>query len=395
MEVKGSWNPEWQPLVNAFKENFSFGEDGAALCLNYQGNTVVDIWAGERRNRASDIEAAPWDENTLVNVFSASKALVAVCVLQLVEQGLLDLDAPISHYWPEFTGNGKELITTKMVLSHRSGLSAFHPVMKDDSIYNWAGICEVLAVETPWWEPDTEQGYSPFIYGWMLGELVRRVSGAASFNGYFQKNIAAPLGISCHFGVPNSLQQNIADTQPWRRPPEMAASVSGADSQALGRIMKANPRGVTNRAFTNPLSLMTSTNSTLWRDAQIPAAGGHMNARALAAIYGDLASVAPSLLKQEGLALATREVTFSEDNTLGLPLRFSAGFMLSQASRADCRYGRGERGFGHPGAGGSLGFADPDHHIGFGYVTQRMGQSILIDERAIRLINAAYQSLGV
>ena len=202
--------------------------------------------------------------------------------------------------------------------------------------------------------------------------------------------------MTCYFGVPDSALNLIADTGPLKR--TIAATESnGADSVALGKLMKADPRGVTNRAFCNPISLMTATNTQAWRQAQIPAANAHANAQAIAAIYGALSCGAMAneeLLPAEILALCSQEQTFGHDQVLGLPLRFSHGFMLSQADRPDCRYGRGARAFGHPGAGGCIGFADPDYQLGFGYVTSRMGQNILIDERAVLLINAAYEVLG-
>lgn len=401
MNIQGKWLPQWQPVVDAFAANFNAGEQGAGVALYHAGECVVNIWAGERSNRLANIANQPWDENTIVNIFSAGKGLVALCVLQLVAQGKLDLDAPIARYWPEFAQNDKADISVRDVLAHRSGLSAFHQHIADNQIFDWAAMTAAAASETPWWQPKTGQGYAPFMYGWILGELVRRVSGYASFNDYFQANVAVPLGVTCHFGVPDSALASIADTGPLKRT-MVATESNGADSVALGKLMKADPRGVTNRAFCNPISLMTATNTQAWRQAQIPAANAHANAQAIAAIYGALSGSAPSdcatangqLLPAEILALCSQEQTFSQDQVLGLPLRFSHGFMLSQADRPDCRYGRGARAFGHPGAGGCIGFADPDYQLGFGYVTSRMGQNILIDERAVNLIDSAYSVLG-
>lgn len=388
--IEGEWAPRWQPLVDAFTANFNEGEQGAGVALYHRGELVVNIWAGERSNRLAAIAKQPWDENTIVNIFSAGKGLVALCVLQLVAQGKLDLDSPIARYWSEFAQGDKTAISVRDVLSHRSGLSAFHQHIADDQIFNWAAMTAAVASEAPWWEPKSGQGYSPFMYGWILGELVRRASGYASFNDYFQAQVAIPLGVTCHFGVPDSALELIADTGPLKRNSGSNPVVSnGADSVALGKLMKADPRGVTNRAFCNPISLMTATNTQAWRQAQIPAANAHANAQAIAAIYGALAN--GQLLPQEILSLCSQEQTFGHDQVLGLPLRFSHGFMLSQADRPDCRYGRGARAFGHPGAGGCIGFADPDYALGFGYVTSRMGQNILIDERAVLLINAAYK----
>ncbi|MEN0037082.1 MAG: serine hydrolase domain-containing protein [Cellvibrio sp.] len=393
MTVNGQWAPQWQPLIDAFAANFAQGEEGAGIALVHRGELVVNAWAGQRSNKLAGLERVDWSEDTLVNIFSAGKGMVALCVLQLVAAGKLHLDEPVAAIWPEFAQADKEAITLRQLLCHRAGMSAFHQHIANEQIFDWAAITQAAAAESPWWEPGTAQGYSPFMFGWILGELVKRASGSNSFNEYFQAHVAQPLGVNCHFGVPDNLLDAIADTGPLKRPLGAAASSTGADSIALGKLMKADPRGVTNRAFSNPISLMTATNSHEWRQAQIPAAGAHADARALATVYGELAKVDTDLLAASALPLCWQEQTFTDDRTLGLPLRISHGFMLSQHDRADCRYGRGARGFGHPGAGGCLGFADPDHQLGFGYVTHRMGQGLLIDERAVRLIDAAYTVL--
>jgi len=393
MTINGQWLPLWQPIVDAFAANFAQYEEGAGLALVHRGELVVNIWAGQRSNKLAGVERTDWSEDTLVNIFSAGKGLVALCVLQLVAEGKLQLDEPVASIWPEFVHGDKGAITLRQLLCHRAGLSAFHQHIPNEQIFNWELMTQAAAAEMPWWEPDTAQGYSPFMFGWILGELVKRASGYESFNAYFQARVAQPLNVNCHFGVPDYLLDAIADTGPLKRALGAATSSTGADSIALGKLMKADPRGVTNRAFSNPISLMTATNSREWRQAQIPAAGAHADACALATIYGALANAQQNLLDGSVLPLCWQQQTFDDDRTLGLPLRFSHGFMLSQHDRADCRYGRGARAFGHPGAGGCIGFADPDFELGFGYVTHRMGQGLLIDERAVRLIDAAYQIL--
>src|SRR3954470_17440483 len=215
--IKGKWAPEWQQVVDAFATNFSEGEQGAGVALYLRGELVVNIWAGERGNRLAGISGQPWQENTIVNIFSAGKGLVALCVLQLVAQGKLTLDSPIANYWPEFAQGDKAKITVRDVLCHRSGLSAFHQHIADDQIFNWDAMIAAIASETPWWTPNEGQGYSPFMYGWILGELVRRVSGYESFNDYFQAKVASPLSVTCHFGVPDSALDLIADTGPLKR----------------------------------------------------------------------------------------------------------------------------------------------------------------------------------
>lgn len=414
--IKGFWSERWAPVVEVFAENFaSSGERGAGLALFHRGELVVNVWGGHYDNRLAQVANEPWSEQTCVNIFSAGKGLVALCVLRLVAEGRLDLDKPVVDYWPEFSGKefsghavageqfadamaSKAGITVRQVLCHRSGLSAFHSQMRYEDIFHWDSMIQAIAADTPWWEPDTAQGYSPFIFGFLLGELVKRASGSGSFNDYFQREIATPLGLSCYFGVPDELLSSIADSGPLQRSlantanQSSAARSDGADHFALGKLMKENPRGVTHKAFANPLSLMTATNTIEWRKAQIPAANAHANAAALARVYGKLASD-NELLSAANLPLCWQEQSFEHDQVLGLPLRFSLGFMLSQHNRQDCRYGRGMRAFGHPGAGGCLGFADLDYQLGFGYVTNRMGQSLLIDERAIRIIDATYKVL--
>lgn len=394
MTINGQWLPQWQPLIDVFAANFAQGEEGAGLALMHRGELVVNVWAGQRSNKLANLAQVEWSEDTLVNIFSAGKGLVALCVLQLVAEGKLQLDEPVASIWPDFLQADKGAITLRQLLCHRAGMSAFHQHISNEQIFNWDVMTHFAAAEMPWWEPDTAQGYSPFMFGWILGELVRRASGCASFNDYFQTHVAQPLNVNCHFGVPESLLDTIADTGPLKRPLGAVAGSTGADSIALGKLMKADPRGVTNRAFSNPISLMTATNSREWRQAQIPAAGAHADARALATIYGALANARHDVLAESVLPLCWQQQTFEDDRTLGLPLRFSHGFMLSQQDRADCRYGRGARAFGHPGAGGCIGFADPDFELGFGYVTHRMGNRILIDERAVRLIDAAYAVLA-
>ncbi|MES2674164.1 MAG: serine hydrolase domain-containing protein [Pseudomonadota bacterium] len=419
--IKGFWSERWAPVVEVFAANFaSSGEQGAGLALFHRGELVVNAWGGYYNNRLAQLTNEPWSEQTCVNIFSAGKGLVALCVLRLVAEGRLDLDKPVALYWPEFCGRkfcgrefaGKDVageqyadamankaeITVRQVLCHRSGLSAFHPQMRHEDIFNWDAMTQATAADTPWWLPNTAQGYSPFIFGFLLGELIKRVSNSASFDDYFQREIAIPLGLSCYFGVPDESLSSIADSGPLQRSLANAANQNsavqsdGADHFALGKLMKENPRGVTHKAFANPLSLMTAANSLEWRKAQIPAANAHANAAALATVYGKLAS-GNELLAAPNLPLCWQEQSFEHDQVLGLPLRFSLGFMLSQHNRQDCRYGRGTRAFGHPGAGGCLGFADPDYQLGFGYVTNGMGQSLLVDERAIRIIDATYKVL--
>ncbi|WP_020209363.1 serine hydrolase domain-containing protein [Gilvimarinus chinensis] len=403
VEVKGEWAPGTEAVVEAFAQNFSeYDEQGAALAVYKGGELLLSVYAGTR-DRQGEL---PWQEDTCVNVFSAGKPLVAAVIMRLVEKQVLELDARVGDYWPEFASRGKESITVRQVLNHSSGLSAFHPRVKDPVIYDTASIEGLLAYETPWWEPGSKQGYSPFLYGWILATLARKAlqaagktggtDGASEANGYrelFQQEVAAPLGLTAYCGVPEHLHSKLADVAPLKKPLGSVGSASaGANSAALGQLMKADPRGVTNRAFTNPMTLMNSTNTSQWRNACIPAANCHTNAKSLARFYDALLHnrqwLGESVLQEfSGAASGTDAVAEApKDAVLGVPLRFGLGFMLSR-DVDDGRYGS-LQGFGHPGAGGSLGYADPASGIGFGYVTARLGQSLLIDARAQRLIAA-------
>lgn len=379
-EIHGFCSERLQALKQAFASNFTeFAEEGAALAVIQHGELQANLWAGTR-DRAGNL---PWQEETCVNVFSAGKPLVAALILRLMQEGKLQLDEPVATYWPEFARNGKAPITIRQVLNHTSGLSAFHPKVKDPVIFNRALVNSLIEYEEPWWEPGLYQGYSPFLYGWILAEVACRVSGVDDYNRLFQAYIAEPLGMRAYVGVPASVQPQLADVGPLKKPLKSLGSVTtGANSAALGKLMKADPRGVTNRAFTNPMTLMSATNTAEWRNACIPAANCHTNALSLARFY---AATLDAGWQREGAEFFGQSSS-GQDRVLGVDLRFGLGFMLSQDTD-DCRYG-GALGYGHPGAGGSVAFADPETGTAFAYVTARLGQSLLIDERAQILLRA-------
>lgn len=367
-------------IADTFAENFQHHqEQGAALAVYKDGDLVANLWAGTR----DKAETLPWEAATRVNIFSASKAFTAVCILQLIEQGKLQLDTPVADYWPEFAEAQKEAITLRHVLCHRSGVSAFHEKIEDEVIYDWSAVTGAIAREQPWWSPGTQQGYSPILFGWILGEVVRRVSGFETFNAYFQSAIAQPLGIDACFGLPTEQLESVADVGAQKKR-------KGGSSQ-FTELMNRQPDGISAKAFSNPLSILVGINSPRWRQAQIPAANGQASAASLGKFYNALITGDSTLLSSSFKPLLWEEQSNGEDKVLATFLRFSLGFMLRQ-ERDDCRFGMGENSFGHPGAGGCLGFADPEYGIGFGYVTNRMGQNLLVDERAQRLADAVYQS---
>ena len=384
ISIQGHVSPGYEAVAEAFLELFQrFGEIGASVSLQHYGETVVDVWAGTRDKQ----QQLPWQQDTRSNIFSASKGIVALAVLQLVERGALALDQPIAEVWPEFAQSGKGAITLRQVLTHRSGMNAFHERIADEHIYDWPAITELVAAEKPWWQPGSEQGYSPMIYGWLLGELVRRVSGFASFNDYVQAEIVSPLGACLSFGVNDAEQHELADVTPLKV----------AQSYAEGSLieaMRGDPRGVVNRAFVNPPTLMTGTNSAAWRSAQIPAANGHASAACLAVIYGSLANLDDNrLLGEASRHWCWQEQSYAQDKLLNNPISFSLGFMrLLPKSQQSQSQGQ-QQFFCHPGAGGSLGYGDASDGIGFGYVSRSMGQSILMDLRAEHLLAAVYAAV--
>ena len=377
-------SPGFESVANVFQRQFSdCGELGAAIAVNHCGEMVIDLWAGTRNKSADD----PWEYNTKANIFSASKAVVALAVLQLVEQEALDIDAPIADYWPEFGCNDKQSITVRQVLIHCSGINAFHPKMDPQIIYDWERTIESVAEESPWWPPGSRQGYSPMLFGWLLGEVVRRVSGAETFDDYVQANITAPLEQECWFGVDESDFEQLADIA------ALPMKDLNIKAGSLAAIMRADPRGMVNRAFSNPPSLLTGTNHRAWREAQIPAANGHSSARFLAEFYGSLAvSGDERLLGQDCKNWCWQQQCCATDATLAAEISFSLGFMRMQPEASLVAAPDAKR-FCHPGAGGSVGYGDAEAELGFGYVTRAMGQSVLMDSRAERLLQSVYDCL--
>jgi len=380
VRVEGQIESGFESVAQVFADNFQqCGGQGAAFSVVHEGKLLLDIWAGSRDKAAQK----PWLEGTRSTIFSAGKALVAVCVLQLVERGLLQLDQPVAADWPEFAAANKAKVTVRQVLCHRSGVNAFHEPVDDQAIFDWATIVERVAAEAPWWEPGTAQGYSPILYGWVLGELVRRASGASSFNDYFQAHVAAPLGLDMEFGVADVAVAGLADMAPNRE------KLPQLNRHGMTEIMRADPRGLANRAFGNPPSLLFGTNSDNWRQAQIPAANAQSSARSLARFYGSLCDVVDERLLSNVMKPACwTPQSQADDSVLKNDITFALGFMC-WASKGSVQR------FGHPGAGGTLGYGDAENQLGVGYVTRSMGQAILLDHRADRLLEATYGALGL
>lgn len=381
MQVQGFFDLRFETLKEAFGELFSDPQErGAALCVQIGGETVVDLWAGVANK---DGEQA-WHSDTIANLFSCTKPFAAVAALQLVGEGKLDLDAPVAQYWPEFAAAGKERITPRQLLAHTAGLPALREMLPAEALYDWQQMTTALANEQPWWAPGTGHGYAAITYGWLVGELLRRIDGRGPGESVVAR-IAKPLGLDFHVGLADSEFERVAHIA--RKKGDMGDTAA----QRLLRCMMSEPAAMATRAFANPPSILTSTNKPEWRRMQQLAANGHGNARALAGFYAGLLD--GRLLEAEQLNEMTREHAYGEDKTLLTRTRFGLGCMLDQADVANATYGLGRKAFGHPGAGGSVGFADPQREVAFGFVTNSLGPYVLMDPRAQKLARTLDQCL--
>ncbi|WP_426416404.1 serine hydrolase domain-containing protein [Aestuariirhabdus sp. LZHN29] len=381
--VQGFFDLRFEPLRDTFAELFAEGKElGAALSVSIGGETLVDLWAGHTDKEQSTC----WQQDTLVNLFSCTKGVASAAVLMLVERGLLALEQRVAHYWPEFGCNGKEDIRVEQLLCHSAGLSAIHPRVADDELFDWATMVGYIEQDSPWWEPGSRHGYAPITFAWTVGELFRRVAGE-TLGSFVQRELMQPLEQELYIGLPVELDNRVA----------RITQSPGSDipDNSVMRAILGNPQGVTAHAFTNPLSIMNSTNKPQWRRMELCSGNGQGTARALAVFYDLLANGGcyrgQQLLAGELIERARQERVRGKDAVLGCDSRFGLGFLLHQEGDLA---GLGVEGnFGHQGAGGALGFADPARGVGFGYVTNRMGTEVLIDPRADRLLKALYRSL--
>ena len=380
--IQGTCDGRFAAVRETFAENFAErGEVGAAVAVTLDGVSVVDLWAGH----ADAGRSRPWERDTIVVVSSTTKGTVAVCMHMLVDQGKVDLDAPVAEYWPEFAQAGKEGVLVRHLLGHTAGL----PTLRQfpfESVYDWEAMTSALAAEELFWEPGTEHGYHALTWGWLNGEVIRRASGR-SVGAFFGEEVAAPLGVDFFIGVPASEQRRIAEVIPAPPPAECEFNVRAA--------VMADPESVAALTIGPIWELFPQINSTQFREAELPAANGHGNARALARVYGALARGGEvdgvRLLSGEAIERAIQpQPPFDRaDLVLGLPAVRGLGFVRPQPELGDPRPSTT---FGHPGLGGSSGWADPAAAIGFGYVANQF-QNEGSDERANRLAAAVYASL--
>lgn len=376
--VEGHCDPKFQRLRDAFAENFaSRGEPGAAVTVAMDGRVVADLWGGWR----DAARAKPWQRDTLVNFFSVSKALCTIALLRLVERGQVELDAPVAALWPEFGEPrfGKEAVTPRHVLSHRAGLPAIRKAMPDGAALDWARMIGALEEQEPWWEPGTAHGYHVNTFGFLVGEIVRRATGR-SIGTVLREEIAGPVDADVHIGLASSEHRRVAEFL-W--PAQPSPGMPGEDE-----VMRLN-------AYWNPPGISGGgwVNRPEWRLAEVPSTNGHGTARGVARIYAALAKGGAidgvRILEDDTLRAALVEHSSGFDLVNQRPSRFGLGFQLTQAERP---LGPNPGAFGHFGAGGSLGFCDPQARVAFGYVTNDMGPRWQ-NPRNKALIDAVYASL--
>ncbi|MGW3289224.1 serine hydrolase domain-containing protein [Streptomyces sp. NPDC001002] len=381
--VHGDCDERFAAVRTAFEENFRDRDElGAAVTVTVDGEVVVDLWGGW----ADGARTRPWERDTLVNVWSTSKGPVALCAHILADRGLLDLDAPVAAYWPEFAAAGKESVLVRHLLSHRAGLAGLREPHSVEQLYDWEFTTRRLAATEPWWEPGTRSGYHALTYGFLVGEVVRRVSGLLP-GEFLEREVTGPLGVDFTIGLPEKEAGRAAELM---HPPVASESEQAAIFSQLTPVAIA--------ALTNPMVGATEANTAEWRAAEIPAANGHGTARAVAALYGIFAGRGSygghRVLSAEAAERVREGQGSCRDLVLGAGFEHETEVALGLwLSGPNGSYGPDPRAFGHDGFGGSCGLADPEAGVSLGYVMNRMGPHIADDPRKMALVDALYSTL--
>jgi CubicO group peptidase (beta-lactamase class C family) len=375
-EIHGHCEDRYAAVREAFRKNFEQGlELGASFSAVVGGETVVDLWAGDRNERGE-----AWEEDTIVNVYSTTKAMAALSTLMLVDREELDLDAPVASVWPEFGAAGKDRVLVRQLLSHTSGVAGWEKQIRVEDLYDWEYSTGLLAEQAPMWEPGARSGYHALSHGHLLGEVVRRVSGR-SLGTFFREEVAEPLEADFHIGLPEEHEPRVGELV---APPD---STLNAAARAEGSVAA--------KVLGNPAMRGSDANTRAWRAAEIPAANGTGNARAVARIVGALADGGRGgdtrLLSEDTLAQVVEEQSYGTDLVLGLPIRFGLGFGLTSK---ELPIGPNPRTFFWGGWGGSLVVVDPDAGLGFSYVMNKMGSGTMGDTRGFAIALALYASLA-
>jgi CubicO group peptidase (beta-lactamase class C family) len=383
--VSGWCEPRFADVREQFELNFAVrGELGAAVCVLAGGRVAADLRGGWTDTAGR----LPWSPDTLVNVFSVGKGMLAACLARLAGRGLLAPDEPVARYWPEFGAAGKDEITVRQLLSHQAGLPAVRAELPAGSGLDWQLMTSVLAAEEPWWPPGEGHGYHVNTFGYLGGELIRQITGRMP-GEYLQQELAGPLGADVHVGLPAAEHNRVAEfIWPLSQPDAAARSERAPTERVPGHKMALS-------AYFNPPDFSGAgvVNTPAWRSAQMPSANMHATAAGVARIYAALAAGGTldgvRVVDRGALAAAVEEQVYGHDLVLERSSRFGLGFQLAHPERP---FGKGEHCFGHFGAGGSVGFCDPVAGLAFGYVTNQMGPRWR-NPRNTALMDACYACL--
>ncbi|GAA1992918.1 serine hydrolase domain-containing protein [Kitasatospora viridis] len=388
VEIQGEVAAGFEPVRAAFARNFrDHGELGAAFALYHQGRKVADLWAGDARPEVGGgpDPAVAWEAGSAQVLRSVTKGLVAGAALLLAQRGELDLDAPVAEYWPEFKAAGKDRLPVRWLLSHRAGLPALDRPLVREQVLAWEPAVAAVAAQAPSWEPGSAHGYHPYTYGWLVGEVVRRVTGR-TVGRYFAEEVAGPLGLDLWIGLPAGEAGRVGRLVDLPAP----AAAAGLKLRPKPSVAQAyqDPQSLTVRAF-GAVAGGLDLNDPAVRAAEVPGANGIGTARAVARYYAALigAGDGPAgrpLFTADTLAAAAVSDSDGPDRVLVVNTRFGHGFFRHHPTSPMTS----PAAFGHPGRGGALGFADPELGLGFGYVTCGMQPGVTGDVRSRGLIEA-------
>jgi len=377
-EVQGTVDARYTAVRDVLASNLAHGKDvGASVCVIHDGDVVVDLWGG-----TIDDAGTPWAEDTLINVWSTTKTMSFLTALLLADRGELDLHAPVARYWPEFAAEGKDAVEVRHLLSHSAGLSGWEVPMTLEDVCDWDVATSRLAAQAPWWEPGTASGYHALTQGYLIGEVVRRVAGGTTIGQLFAKEIAGPLGADFHIGTGPEHDHRVAAVIP---------PTVGLGGELLASLP---PDDVARRTLSNPEMDALWSFTVPWRRAEIPAAGGHGNARSVARIQsvlshgGEVDGV--RVLSEAGCERVFERQISGTDLVLQVPLTFGMGYGISTA---ELPIGPNEHTCFWGGWGGSLIVNDLDNRLTVAYVMNRMGEGTMGDDRGIGIVMAAYAGL--
>ncbi|MFK0234254.1 serine hydrolase domain-containing protein [Streptomyces vinaceus] len=389
MDIQGEVAAGFEAVRDAFVRNFEvLGDRGAAVAVYRDGRKVVDLWAGPRDVGGGE-DGEPWAAGTAQVVRSATKGVAAVVPLLLHQRGLLDLDAPVGAYWPEFKAGGKERALVRDLLAHRAAVPALDVPLTPGEAVDGVSGARAVAGQQAFWEPGSAHGYHAQTYSWLLSELVLQVTGA-SLGQWLAQEVTGPRGLEFWIGLPAAETGRVGRVGPVEAPSGMAGGLRTRPRRNVSEAWD-DPSSLTRRAFA-AITPLPDENAPEFRAAELPASAGIGTARGLAGVYAALlgdTQDGPGLFTERTRGLAGTELSSGPDRVLVVNTRFGPGYMLHSPASPLLSAGS----FGHPGRGGSLGFADPESGVAFGYVTNAHAKSVTADPRAQALLRAVRGAL--